>query len=337
MEITLELTRKCPLQCSFCSSNAHPSYVHHVETCQWMELIDQSLALGARKICLSGGEPLEYPGYLSLLEHIRNAGLKLAVYTSGIVIKGENSRLSIPDDRTLETTAHLADEVVFGLHGPMGIHDRLTRTPGSFRFTTTALRRIRNMGGSCSIHFVPLKANIEHLDKVIDFALNEGLSQVSLLRFVPQGRGLLNKDSLELTKKDLTQFTRKIENLSQKETSILRLGTPFSFLNLGSRDGCSLGNRMTILSDGRLSLCEALKDDLLLKGAPNALEVSLKTAWQSDWTKGWLETGKKIRSRLLESKLDSCPAQIIRIEHESLELSSRIISCQKPEVLQHDR
>jgi len=312
MEITLELTKKCPLRCEFCSSDASPNYSHHAKPIDWIGVVDQAVDVGCSKICLSGGEPLLYPGFLRILEHIKCYELTATVYTTGIVSQKTPDKLQIVEDRLAESVAALADEVVFGIHGPRMVHDRLTGTPGSFDLTMNALRRIRNLGANCSIHFVPMKHNIPHLAETANIALDEGVKRLSLLRFVPQGRGLTNRAALEPNNDDLALMFRQIRGFDDPKRSILRLGAPISFLNPETKGKeCTLGCRMTILADGKLAICEAFKQLAEAEDAPNVFNESLHTAWNCQWTKSKIDQARQTHFELLAEGLDACPAQAL--------------------------
>ncbi|MFQ5833951.1 MAG: radical SAM protein [Candidatus Thorarchaeota archaeon] len=312
MEITLELTKKCPLWCGFCSSDASPKCSHYVSQADWIDVVDQTVDIGGKKICLSGGEPLMYPGFLRVLEHVKRRGLMAIVYTTGIVSEVTSSKLEVVGNPLAESIAALADEVVFGIHGPRTIHDRLTGVLGSFDLTMDALRKIRDLGARCSIHTVPLHQNIPRLAETVDIALNERVNRLSLLRFVPQGRGLTNRTFLEPTKYDLALMLRKLRSFDDSKRSFLRLGAPFSFLGFQTKGKeCTLGCRMTILPDGTLAICEAFKQLATVQDGPNVFDESLQSAWNCQWTRAKIDQARQMYSELSTQGLDACPAQTL--------------------------
>lgn len=82
----------CPLRCTYCDT----AYAFHGG--QWWE-IDAILAevasLGARHVCVTGGEPLAQKRCLHLLERLCDAGYSVSLETSGAIdIAGVDRRVS---------------------------------------------------------------------------------------------------------------------------------------------------------------------------------------------------------------------------------------------------
>ncbi len=82
----------CPLRCTYCDT----TYSFHGG--QWWE-IDAILAevarLGAKHVCVTGGEPLSQKRCLTLLERLCNAGHVVSLETSGAIdIAGVDPRVS---------------------------------------------------------------------------------------------------------------------------------------------------------------------------------------------------------------------------------------------------
>lgn len=70
----------CPLRCHYCDT----TYAFHGG--KWMELaeiVDAVAALGARHVCVTGGEPLAQKNCLPLLSQLCDIGLDVSLETSG--------------------------------------------------------------------------------------------------------------------------------------------------------------------------------------------------------------------------------------------------------------
>ena len=99
---------------------------------------------------------------------------------------------------------------------------------------------------STELHFVPLSCNYTELVPLAILARELGINAISVLRFVPQGRGReiesqkLNADQNRLLKVN-------IESL-RKDGYNIRTGSPYNFLLLNDQPQCCAGiDRMTIL------------------------------------------------------------------------------------------
>ena len=70
----------CPLRCGYCDT----AYAFHGG--EWWELervLERVVELGARYVCVTGGEPLAQKGCLELLRRLCDAGLRVSLETSG--------------------------------------------------------------------------------------------------------------------------------------------------------------------------------------------------------------------------------------------------------------
>lgn len=75
----------CPLRCSYCDT------AYAFEGGQWWEqpaILDQVRELGARHVCVTGGEPLAQRACLSLLAALCDAGHAVSLETSGAMPLG---------------------------------------------------------------------------------------------------------------------------------------------------------------------------------------------------------------------------------------------------------
>jgi 7-carboxy-7-deazaguanine synthase len=70
----------CPLRCGYCDT----AYAFHGG--EWRgidELVAEAMASGARRVCVTGGEPLAQRNCLKLLERLCEADLEVSLETSG--------------------------------------------------------------------------------------------------------------------------------------------------------------------------------------------------------------------------------------------------------------
>ena len=87
-EISIEITQQCPNHCIHCSSF---STWHTNMMMPWpklREVIDDAVTLGAKTICLSGGEPFLHPNIIDIVKYIHEKGCSCFIYSSGIILSG---------------------------------------------------------------------------------------------------------------------------------------------------------------------------------------------------------------------------------------------------------
>ena len=84
------------------------------------------------------------------------------------------------------------------------------------------------------------------------------INKISVLRFVPQGRGSLNTNEI-LEKKDYLFLKKEIERLRKGDIEI-RTGSPFNFLLLNNAPSCNSGiDRLIINPHLDIFPCDAFK------------------------------------------------------------------------------
>ena len=70
----------CPLRCRYCDTE----YAFHGGTWRSIaELVEEARSSGARRVCVTGGEPLAQKNCLKLLARLCDAGLDVSLETSG--------------------------------------------------------------------------------------------------------------------------------------------------------------------------------------------------------------------------------------------------------------
>lgn len=258
MDITLEITRKCPLNCLFCSSNGGMPHPRELNLSEWFEVIDQSISLGASSFLISGGEPFSSPFLREICQHISNNDVNLTVYTCGNIIK--DGQLSPLEKTDLEFLLGLKSaNLVFNVQGAnSNIHEKVTNVKGSFENVMSSISSSVECGLRPEIHFVPISINYKVLPDVVSLSKDLDVKKVSVLRFVPQGRGKENEPKIKLGEDNVMELRDIISNFC--ESGFVRIGSPFSPFGVHKKNDCTAGqNRMTIRFDGKVVPCEAMK------------------------------------------------------------------------------
>jgi len=199
-DLTLEITRKCPMKCVLCSSEGGEPLQDEFSLSELKDIVNQAKYLGVTEISLSGGEPLVYPHVLELCEYIAELDIKVSVYTCGnIFIDNDHvSSISLSFFQKLEKAG--VNKIVFSLHGSnQQVHDGITGKPNSFKNLFDSIKNVQKTNFGTEIHFVPLRDNFRELPSIISLVKEVGLKSIHILRFVPQGRGERYKDILEHT------------------------------------------------------------------------------------------------------------------------------------------
>lgn len=108
------------------------------------------------------------------------------------------------------------------------------------------------------VHFIPTKINYKELPDLIEMLNVAGASQLSILNFVPQGRGCSNRELLEMSDKEFQEFCEILNREKDNFKGNLRVGIP---LNSENTHRCTAGlSKMVIKYDGTVLPCPAFKE-----------------------------------------------------------------------------
>lgn len=279
-ELKIEVTQKCPLNCLHCSSEANISKNQELTKDIVLRIISEAKQMGVKEITFSGGEPLIWEHLSETLAFCKQNGIKSVIYTTGIPLKINTELISIINEYSVS-------KVIVSLFGPSPeSHDYITRVNGSFALTIEAIRVFRKFMIPIGIHFVAMRPNWQQLEGIMKLADSFQVETVSVLRFVPHGRGKI-VDHFSLDKKELLALRRNIINLRKTSKSYIRLGSPFNILLVSKDINCTAAcDRLIIGSDGKIFPCDAFKNIEYEGNLDSIIENSLQDVWKdSDYLK----------------------------------------------------
>ncbi len=296
-EITIEVTQCCPNRCIYCSSLSDATKTQHLDYDTICRVIDDAKSLGAKSISLSGGEPLLHPDIDKIVNYIHTKELNCLIYTSGIVLTEDGKPTSIPSEVLKKIKGKVSKLIVNIESSDEDTYNTIMGTDfGGFSLMKTTIRNAKTLGFIVEAHMVPMRMNYQQIPDVIDLCANLGVSQLSFLRLVVQGRAQENLQKVMLDKDEFETTKGLVKEASERSRIKIRLGVPF-------RDGTKRINCMSGISkldvryDGNVYPCEAFKNDNLKRiaaCAENVNDKSLKDIYHSS------DYLKQVRS-LLES------------------------------------
>ena len=265
-----------------CSSDGGIPYPNELTVNELKRIIGDAQELGTRTIIFSGGEPFEHPHLIELCKHAKRAHLDVCVYTSGNVRSKDYSIKPISEGTLSYLKKISVDKMIFGLQGPTDkIQDSITGVQGSFTNAINSIKRAVRESIPAEIHFVPVKLNYRTLPQMIMLAKRLQIDQISVLRFVAQGRGEANESTLRLETHELLILKSILKEMLASKTPRVRVGAPFNTFGLFEKNCCTAGiSRATIRADGFVFPCEAMKE--LPYRIDNDLgRKSLKEIWKN--------------------------------------------------------
>lgn len=352
-ELSIEITYACDMRCKHCSSSADVRRPDEMSTERILGIINEAIRdCGTTSFSISGGEPLLHPDIFKIMDHAWGNGLQILLYTSGVfqygwtdaeheqeverIYKGispvmaktftKYADVDKENDRWGATTKDKF-KVIFGVHGAdPKVHDEISQIPGSFVCQQDAIKNCVSAGLYVACHFVPTALNYKEIPKVVDYFDDVGAHEISLLRYVPQGRGIEYDDVLHMTKKQYEELQTIIiqESKRAKERNIyFRPGIPidFTFLCDGGWDKpkpCDGGKtKILVRPNGEVNVCPAWKN-LPKYIAGNLKEQSTSDVWENSPTYKMFRSfdpsklkGKCVDCRYKELCWGGCAAQRI--------------------------
>lgn len=293
-ELSIELTKKCVLDCIYCSSEAGINEEEELKLGRIIEIVEEAKSFGVNTVSLSGGEVFLYKYYPDFFEFLKENEFNIILYTSGIKIEnGTNKPIS---KRILNKLVISEDnpKLLMNIQG-YNKHtvESINNIPNSFDIIKETIGNIKDIGLFLGANVVPFKMNFKFIDKIYDFCLSNNFNQINFLRYVPQGRGHDNNFNLTpsdflVLQKSLVELLRR--NKDQNELIDIRLGHPINFLFLLGQNHlyekernhyCRGGlDAPLVQPNGDVVMCPAWKN-LSKFRAGNIYTQSLNEIWNS--------------------------------------------------------
>lgn len=259
-EITIEVTQQCPNRCIYCSSFSDLKKKECLDIDTIKKVISDARSLGAKSVSISGGEPFLRPDIVEIAEYIQMQGLKVLIYSSGIFYK-DGEFQSIPSS-LIQAIKGKIDKLIFNYETTdAGLYANVMGTqPNNLSLLEVSIENAINLGVHVEAHIVPMHCNYKEIPTTLNRLYSLGVSNVSLLRLVPQGRVIENRKHVELNLEEEKELRQVMAQCKQQYEGKLRLGVPFS----SKRTACGTGiKKLTIRYDGFVFPCEAYKDGMM--------------------------------------------------------------------------
>ena len=141
------------------------------------------------------------------------------------------------------------DKIVFDFQvWNKDVYDKIMGTKDLFDLVTLSMIKTKSSGLKTDAHFIPTKINYKELVDIIEMLNVAEFDELSILNFVPQGRGKTNKDLLSLTEEEFGEFLEIYEKCKNEFKGKLRVG-----IHLQEEDDhkCTAGlSKLVIKYDG---------------------------------------------------------------------------------------
>lgn len=212
--IQWHITDKCNLRCTHCYQDnfTNVSEMSLEELKVISDKLLQTLSKWKKKgdISITGGEPFIRKDIFSFLEHLESSEdvARLDVLSNGTMITDEKA-----EKLTKFTKLHCIQVSLDGATSET--HDAI-RGPGSFEKTINSIRTLNRHGIDIKIMFTLQHSNLEDIPALLDLAIKEKISGLTIERIVPMGNAKNAEDSV-LTQEELKDVFQYISDRADLE------------------------------------------------------------------------------------------------------------------------
>ncbi|MCD8505022.1 MAG: pyrroloquinoline quinone biosynthesis protein PqqE [Burkholderiaceae bacterium] len=193
--VLAELTYCCPLHCVFCSNPVNLDAINtELDTQTWKHVLAQARELGAVQLGFSGGEPLQRDDLEELIAYAHELGFYTNLITSGV---------GLTEPRAKALKAAGLDHVQLSFQDSTAeLNDFLSHTR-TFELKQQVAKLIKEQGWPMVMNVVLHRHNLDHVDKIIDMALDLDAQYLELANTQYYGWAWKNRLALLPTKKQL--------------------------------------------------------------------------------------------------------------------------------------
>lgn len=273
MWLVAELTYRCPLHCPFCSNPVDFAQASsELTTAEWFRVLAEAREMGAVQLGFSGGEPLARKDLEELVAEARRLGFYTNLITSGVGLN--ETRI-----RALKQAG--LDHIQLSFQdSSRELNDFLSSTR-TFELKRRVATLIRSQGFPMVMNCVLHRLNIDHVDRIIDMALDIGVEFLELANTQYYGWAYLNRAQLLPSREQLQRAEAVVMDYRQRIGDRLRILWVLSDLYETRPKRCMNGwgsTFMVVAPDGLVMPCHAAR---MLPGLslPSARASSLRDIW----------------------------------------------------------
>ena len=114
------------------------------------------------------------------------------------------------------------------------------------------------VGLDVDVHFVPMKPNYKEINDILEMIEIAHVKNISILNFLPQGRGKIYNKELQLSEEEFKEFFELLNKGMNNYSGNVRIGIPLQGNNLHK---CNAGiEKLDIKFDGTILPCPAFKE-----------------------------------------------------------------------------
>ncbi len=206
--VEFEITLACNLRCIHCYCEAGQKSPFELSADEIKKLMDDLKGMGIWALDIVGGEPLLRNDLYDLLEYAKGIGLRVMINTNGTLMS-ENTAKRLKD---------VYPDLMVGvsLDGPDPETNDFVRGRGSFEKAVRGIRVLVENGFDPVILNVINRRNWKRFEDMIGLAKSLGVDKIYVDRFIPVGRGVVNRDKLDMSDSEWIEAIEHVREVIEK-------------------------------------------------------------------------------------------------------------------------
>src|SRR6476660_5074250 len=211
-----ELTHRCPLQCSYCSTPLELERVNkELTTAEWVSVMEQAGAMGILQVHLSGGEPTARKD----LEDIVEAAAKSDLYTNLIT-----AAVTLNRPRLEELVKRGLDHVQISFQDVDAENaERIGAYPSATPKKLDVAHWVTELGLPLTINAPIHRQNIHNVPRYIQLALELGAQRLEIAHVQYYGWAYLNRAALIPTYQETVESIEFVERERERLKGMLTI------------------------------------------------------------------------------------------------------------------
>ena len=286
----LAITYKCQNDCGHCYNEGKDKKELSLE--DWEKVLDRLWKAGVPHIVFTGGEPTLSPHLKELIARAQELGQITGLITNGRNLKNDGYLKGLVD-------AGLDHVQITLLSHRESVHDRLTRSAGSWKETVEGIKRAVRENLYVATNTTIMASNIDEMEDTMKFVVGLGVKNVAFNGVIRSGGGK-SEEAIEYTR--LHDVLTRLKELADREgvNMVWYAPTPYCEFNpvnhdLGIRQCTACSINMAVEPDGTVIPCQSCYEPL-----GNILRDDWKAIWDHPRCREFRERG------YLPDKCKSC-------------------------------
>jgi radical SAM protein with 4Fe4S-binding SPASM domain len=169
MQVSIEVTRRCPLECQHCYNNLpmgdQDARSREMTTQEHFKMLDELVEMGCFWLLYTGGEIFARKDFLEIYTYAKQKGFLITLFTNGTLI---NERIA---DYLLEFPPFAIEITLYGR--TKETYEALTQIPGSYERCLRGIKLLRERGLPLKLKTVATSINKHEISAMRQFAEEE--------------------------------------------------------------------------------------------------------------------------------------------------------------------